>query len=265
MPGGGPYALEGTVTRRQLRVVALADSLSLPRVDGLEDIRWEHTWPWLLQRMQPIESCDLEVINCGMRARTVDSLVKHSMTEDVVFKRPDVLVLQVGVVDCAPRIFSRTEKALLASRLCPSVVRDAVVGYRKARRRRITAAGPLRRVYTPPAAFRQYLELFFETLRGIGWPVRVLVLPILGHAQRLEEKSVGFASNIILYNEITRSICERNSSEWLPPETIETLGGDLFLKDGYHLSMAGHRAVAEAIAESLKTLGPLGAEASVLP
>lgn len=243
---------EDRASRSGRRVVALADSLALPRDEGGDRVRWEETWPRVLQRQ--LADCgmsDDEVINCATRARTATTLNGHDFQEHVRFKRPDVIVLQIGIVDCAPRIFSSREKRLLAA--MPAAVRRSIVRWRAARRAAITARDPLRKVVTPPAVFASSLTHFASAVAALPWPLHIVVLPILSNRPVMEAKSPGHGSNVDRYNALLRDFCSDARAIWVAPEAVISGPGTAaaFCADGYHLTAAGQRRVAETLFAAL--------------
>ena len=240
--------------RSRLRIVALADSLALPRREGTDILLWEETWPSVLGRLLRDEGISAEVINCGARARTIDS-VNADFVEHVVFKAPDVILLQVGVVDCAPRVFTRRVQKLLRHRLMPASLRTATIEWAHHRRREIVSRNPLARVYTRPHAFMRHLWLLAGKLAEVG-DVRLGVLPIIGDIERMEEKSPGFANNVSLYNSFLEEFARRSGRPLISLST----SAEWFGSDGYHLTASGSRAVAEAALAWLLSISHRGQE-----
>lgn len=235
--------------RSDMRVVALADSLALPRSDGGETVRWEETWPSVLQASLREVRPGAEVVNCGQRSRTADSLSGEDFVEHVLLKAPSVVIVQVGIVDCAPRVFSRREKRVLRSRFMPETLRRWLIGRRRGARRALVARDPLRKVYTKPQEFAGHLEEFTRRTGELERPPRLIVIPILGCQEVLDAKSPGFARNIEIYNAILRTACHRSGAVWVGVEASEgeLPGSDLFCADGYHLAPGGNRALATVL------------------
>ncbi len=229
--------------REDVRIVVLADSLAMPR----EDVRFEHTWPYRLQAALREAGLTADVVNCAARARTADMLIAD-FTEHVVFKEPTDIVVQVGVVDCAPRIISRRMRRYLNRRWVPSAVRDAVIRRRSARRARIVARDPLRLVYTKPHRFAAVFEEFGSRLRRLSWPIRVYVVPILFEGSALETRSPGFGKNVAAYNAILADFSGRHGGEWIAPEgLLAPHRSTAFCSDGIHLSPMGNAMLAREV------------------
>lgn len=239
-----------------MRIVVLADSLALPRNEPPNVVLWEETWPARLQQACDAHGLTAEVINCGARSRRITSLIGHDFHEHIELKRPDVLVLQIGIVDCAPRVISLRERWVMNLRGFPRVLRDAVIRRRSATRADRTRRNPLAKVYTPPREFADSLATFGTRLRRTDADVGVIVLPIVGRLAQLEEHSPGYVSNIGAYNEMLRRFCLEFGHHWLTPEnTVPPESQDnCFADDGYHLSPRGNQRVADSVHAELSSL-----------
>src|SRR6185503_6668370 len=98
-----------------MRIVILADSLVLPREEVGGEHCFEATYGFALYRAlrdrfggeAPL------VIERGMRLRTIEAVLTD-WHEQVTLRKADVVVVHVGVVDCAPRLFLRRERRFLA-------------------------------------------------------------------------------------------------------------------------------------------------------
>jgi acyl-CoA thioesterase I len=237
-----------------VRIVAYADSLAMPRPEL--GVRWEDTWPYQLGRLLRQRGLDAEIINRGQRARTADSLTGQEPYENVVWVEPDVVVLQIGVVDCAPRIISRREKQVLNLPGFPVRVRDAMIERRKAHRLQITGRDPLSKVYTPPADFRRYFNDFGALVDSMDSQPELLVVPVVVDLRPMEQKSPGYTENVIRYNRILERFCEapRRRLVQAPPLTDDGPSrARMFCSDHYHLSAAGNHELAQVLAEIIGT------------
>lgn len=215
-------------------------------------LSWERTWPYVLARALDDVGITADVINCGARARTIGSLNGADFEEHVSFKSPDVVVVQVGIVDCAPRVFTRGMKRILQSPRFPQRVRESLLDWVRSHRTLALGADPLARVYTKPDRFIRELGRFFERVAAVG-TIHLGVLPIVGDLERLDKKSPGFSSNIEHYNRLLREACESGGGSLirLSPDS------SWFGADAYHLSERGSEEVARATIVWLRTRGLL--------
>ena len=242
--------------REELRFVVLADSLAMPRTD----VRCEPTWAYRLEAALREAGITAVVVSCGARRRTADMLLAD-FTEHVVFKEPTDIVVQVGVVDCAPRIFSRRMRRYLNSRWVPPALRSAVIRHRSARRARIVGRDPLRRVYTTAARFAAVFDEFGSRLQRLPWGIRVYVVPILFDESALEPRSPGFGKNVAAYNAILAQFSARHGADWIAPEGwLEPHRHRAFGADGIHLSALGNEVLAREVCRRVLTRTARGAE-----
>ena len=99
-----------------MKIVILADSLALPRENvGGEDLL-EATYPFLLDHSlrQRLGAAAPIIFERGMRRRTIE-YVLDEWNELVKLRKPDVVIVHVGIVDCAPRVFLRREASFVAN------------------------------------------------------------------------------------------------------------------------------------------------------
>lgn len=236
-----------------MRIVAIGDSLSLPRREGADLVRWEETWPYRLEQRLRFVHPGHEVINCGARRRTITSLIGPDFREHIILKEPDVVVLQIGVVDAAPRIVSLRERRLI-ERL-PSVVRNWILARRKRRKRHTTSKAPLARVYTKPDRFVQCLQQFAARLHDMQHVPTVITIPIAAALQRVEVDSPKFGDNIRLYNRQLQDFCDASGCHWLGGYEQISSAPHFFCSDGIHLNVAGSNRLAEFLYNSLEQSG----------
>ncbi|MBT3468027.1 MAG: SGNH/GDSL hydrolase family protein [Opitutae bacterium] len=236
-----------------LRVVAITDSLALPRDEDGTCVVFDKTWPYLLSEILRVGyRAKSEVICNGKRALTADQIVSpHFFKYNISLYRPSVLVIQVGIVDCSPRIFSRREKGVISSPFFPTRIRKKLIAHRSVRRRQILLKDPLAKVYTKPKEFEEAMISLRTKIEDLPFLAIPIVLPIVIH-EKLDVKSPGIRSNVNEYNRILNHIWENfvSSSSLLD----EGQRSNCFADDGYHLSVEGNRMVAESLGKVIREL-----------
>lgn len=240
--------------RARLRIVVLADSLAMPRDEGGARLLWEETWPYRLNERLRRDGLDAEVLNCGARARRADHIHGTEFLEHVAYKRPDVVCLEVGIVDCAPRVFSVREKRLLNRRWFPRRLRERIVASRSRRRPELIAPDPLRKVDTAPRDFERLVRLFARRLGELEWRPKLILVPILSDPRLTEPRSPGHTRNVELYNDVLRRVARETGATFVEPGTVLGRAGEaqsLFFPDGYHLTAPGCLLLAERVAAAL--------------
>ena len=230
-----------------MKIVILADSLALARPPSEGDIPYEATYPYLLDlslRRQWGANAPL-IIERGMRRRTIE-YVLDDWLEMVELRTADVVVIHVGIVDCAPRVFLRREANMVA-RVRPARLRNFIFDYVHRNRRRIVEFR--RRVYVPVDRFTRLLNEVIERARAAG--VRSLIfVNIITPPDELEERSPGFQRNVQIYNGILAEAAARES--WVHVIDLNSLienegGARELLVDGIHINREGHKILAREL------------------
>lgn len=232
-----------------MKIIAFSDSLSLPRKEAGEFIKWEETWPYQLKKLLSKSNQEAEIINAGKRARTVESLIGPDFHECIQLLEPDVVILQMGIVDATPRIVSRKEKIIMNSTFFPKKIRDYIIRNRKKNKAEITNRDPLKKVYTKPSLFISCLELFNQRISGLE--LKVVIIPILANHRIKSIHSPRFVENIELYNQLLHSFAKKHKHLWLSLRDDWYSKDVYYCKDGYHLNALGNRLLAEQISKTI--------------
>jgi lysophospholipase L1-like esterase len=228
-----------------MKIVILADSLALPRPENEGKIPYEATYPYLLERsLRQKASVAPQVIERGMRRRTIE-YVLDDWLEMVELRKPDILVVHVGIVDCAPRIFLRREGRFIA-RLRPVHLPRFIFKFAGKHRRRIVTLRP--RVYVPAERFRRHLAEVAEKAAAAGIKSLVLI-NIITPPDALEQRSPGFQQNVRIYNRILEEEARRPGIHLVDINgLVEKKGGaENLLPDGIHINEAGHKLLAREL------------------
>ena len=109
---------------KQDNIVILSDSLSLPRVDSDETILLRESYPYLLEKKI---GNDMKIINRGIRFATTDLLQNFQyLFDNLLIYSPKTVIIQMGIVDCAPRLFSPLFRSLI-NRIPNKIIRDSFI------------------------------------------------------------------------------------------------------------------------------------------
>jgi lysophospholipase L1-like esterase len=235
-----------------MKIVIMADSLAMPRA-GETNIAFEATYPYLLEQSLRgrKETQSSIVIERGMRRRTIE-YVLDEWQELVELKTPDVVVIHVGIVDCAPRVFLRRERQFVEN-LRPAWFRDAVLRYVHNHRSAIVKFR--NKVYVPPERFKSLLDQVFQKARECK--VRSLVfVNIITPPVEMEQRSPGFIKNVQAYNEILRMKVQGEGAHLIDLDKIVLDGGGAakLTVDGIHINEEGHARLANEIEEHILSL-----------
>ncbi|PAV49230.1 hypothetical protein CK486_00155 [Pseudomonas sp. HAR-UPW-AIA-41] len=208
------------------KIVILSDSLALARVIP-ESLLLEESWAYRLR-----ELADAEWVQFSMGGATSSDLLAQAEYWLHSARSADWLIIQAGIVDWAPRAFSRKEvipqKALaLFTRLFPRLGREV---FERLRRWRGIS-------YVDSHRFRENVQAFRRLAKNQG--TCLLWIPVLG-ASSYENTLPGITEKIAQANGILR--------EELGSALMQVNFDDaLFMSDGHHLRAPGHEHLAQQI------------------
>lgn len=240
-----------------MKIVIMADSLAMPR-EGETNVPYEATYPYLLdQSLRRRFGCDAPlVIERGMRRRTIE-YVLDEWYELVDLRRAEVVVVHVGVVDCAPRVFLRRERQFVEN-LRPAILREAIL--RNVHRHRRTIVNVRKKVYVPADRFNVLVGQVIE--RAKQSKLRSLVfVNIITPPAEMDERSPGFVQNVRVYNEILAAHAKGDGVHLIDLDRMikEAGGVDQLTVDGIHINEAGHAMLAKEIEDHTVTICELKA------
>lgn len=205
------------------RILVFTDSLGLPR-DTPENVLYEQTWPSLLREK------DFEVIQISVGGGTIFDLYKQAAYYMVC--KPEFVILQVGIVDCAPRMLTFNENLFYnnfkISRKILSIITPRWGDYLR----------KLRNIYyVKPVMFIKYLHLFLDFFPNS----KVFSIGILPVCTKYEDKIPGITKRVVDYNKLL--------SEMFGTYYIDM--GDIpfsyIMSDFHHLNEKGHRFVVSKL------------------
>jgi len=226
------------------KVLILADSLALPR-EGADDIPYEVTYPYLLEeRLRQQSQIQLPVImERAMRRRTIE-YVLDEWFELVELRRPDVIVIHVGIVDCAPRVFLRRERQFVEN-LKWAWFRKGILSFIHKHRARIIRIRP--RVYVPIERFERLLNEIIE--KGRQLQTALVFVNILEPPLEMEKRSPGFQQNVRRYNQAIASKVDGQTARLIDLNSLiaQRGGSEKLTVDGIHLNREGHEMLAREL------------------
>jgi lysophospholipase L1-like esterase len=232
------------------KVVILADSLALPRVDVEDDIPYEATYPFLLeQRLRLRTETELPIImERGMRRRTIE-YVLDDWLEMVEQRRANLIIVHVGVVDCAPRIFLRRERQFIES-MRWAWLRDSILSFVQKHRARIIRLRP--RVYVPLERFERLAEQLAQKARQARVPL--VFINIIEPPDEIEKRSPGFQQNVKQYNRVLESKVDGTEVQLIDLNSLISAGGGskTLTVDGIHVNREGHLILAGELERLIK-------------
>jgi hypothetical protein len=205
-----------------MKLLIFSDSLSLPR-EIPEVCKYNETWPERL-RMSGHEVCI-----SAIGGATINDLLKQTF----YFKNSanfNAIIVQSGIVDCAPRFVKKWELKVLQS-----------IPYLGSKILSLLNSNTVRRVrkitYTKVSTFEKALVRF-----ELSFSCPVFFIEIAPATKEYERQLPGVKKNIDCYNQLIQQH-KHISLHNLPQEGLMT--------DGHHLNPLGHLFIAQQVLNCL--------------
>lgn len=216
-------------------IVLVGDSLIMPRPE--ENISAEETYGYMASQ----ELRDHQVITIAKYSN--DTAIQSQIKNLEAIKRasPDVVVIQLGIVDCAPRIFSKREKTLIST--LPHSFRDWLIGVLSRKRRGLTTWFP--KVYVKRKDFKKNMEVILDFVEKCG-AVPVLII-IAKTSEENNARSYNFLKNIREYNAVLRELAQEKGIALIDLYRLVDEDPACLLPDGIHLSKRGSCTLTKEI------------------
>lgn len=210
------------------RVLIITDSLGADRPDGIPD---DFRWPNIVKRtlLKYRFKLDTKTYRTSDYLKTLSGLSLH---------RYAIIVIQLGIVDCTPRYFSRLQHKILSN--LPKLMTKKIVHYVKNSRIQSNT-----RRYVQPKAFKKNISDFAENYNG-----KIVFIGILRPSAENARKNPKLSGSISRYNRIVQDIVRMSDgSKFLSLDEYDI--DNMTLADGYHLNKKGHASVANLIITEL--------------
>jgi lysophospholipase L1-like esterase len=230
------------------RILIFADSLALPR-EGADDIPYESTYPYLLEERLRAHYCDPPIVlERGMRRRTIE-YVLDEWFELVELRTPDLIIVHVGIVDCAPRIFLRRERQFVEG-LRWGWLRERILSF--VHEHRAWIIRKRRRVYVPLERFRPLVRTTVDKARQLKTPL--VFVNIIEPPDEVAQRSPGFQENVRAYNQVLADHADGQQVQVVDLNSllIEHGGAQTLTVDGIHINRPGHALLADALERVIK-------------
>ena len=203
-----------------MKLLIITDSLGLPRPTP-EVVNYNQTWCSLI-------SDRFKTHQLSIGGATIVDL--KSQINYLKMYEPDLIVVQCGIVDCAPRALTKYESYVLNKySFTRKLLKWCSPWILKLLRKR-------GRTYTNEVSFRGVVKKF-----RIEFGEKMYWIGIVPSAKEYEVKVPGVSENIKKYNKILKEELGTNLldvSEMLPEH---------IMSDFHHLNVAGHKYIAEKL------------------
>jgi len=198
-----------------MKVLFLTDSLSLPRSYKNAVVKWEEIYFTRLKQRFP----DVEFILMAMGGATIVQI--QLALNYYVHTNPDLVILQSGIVDCAPRAFGQLEQQIIFKLKLFRLVKPFVKTLRKYRR--IS--------YTSPKTFEATLLKIKHAFPGKPF----IAIGILPGCKDYDLLLPNVSKKIVEYNGILAGHTDFIENDDFPAEGI--------VGDFHHMNAYGHNII----------------------
>ena len=222
-----------------MKIACIGDSLGMPR----ENVLYEDTWFFRVQQSHP----EKMFISCFQRSLTTDMLLDNF--DEYSFIKPDYLILQLGICDCAPRLIN--DKSFFWSYVIKfaRVFRCLPLFWKFIKR--FFKRKPSR-VYVPIKRFKSNLSLFMEKTIS-----RMNVKKLSSSRYALPEQQLLLQALIWYPTSLNTTPYLMNLQRFilnlLKLSILLSDGDDCYYVDGYHPNKAGFTRVVNDLQEIFTT------------
>jgi len=196
-----------------MKILFLTDSLSLPRDGKDEKVFYEDTYPYLLKKKYK----EIDFVFLGIGGATATDLYRQSSYYKGL--NADLVFLQCGIVDCAPRPFRKTESIIIKKLKLRFLFKPLVKFLTKYRNYR----------YSSPSRFNKSTKRIKQNAFA---DVSMYSIGILPASNEYEKKLPGIIKSINKYNNILKRNYDFIDTSDIPFDGI--------LSDHHHLNKKGH-------------------------
>jgi lysophospholipase L1-like esterase len=225
-------------------IVIFSDSLGRPR----PDIATEEA-----TRIDDVYGSMLKKHYCG--EKDVELLYVESLDTDdaifwsqrmVAFREPDLVIFQIGINDCAPRLFKKKSGSLLLKPWFQKITHNVGVRFLSRYRYFFTKLRPS--VYVKKDRYISNLREMCSEISKYSPRCDFVFLTIANVSPSLNERSYNYSENIRSYNEALLATFPNVIK-------VEPVSGEsILIGDGVHLTKKYHAQLAEILIEKIRSM-----------
>ena len=213
------------------RVLLIGDSMAMPR----NEVTFEQTWIYKLIIHFP----DVLFVDKSRRGSTTLRLVQEgggykgvqSGADLLEYYKPDLVIIQLGIVDCSPRLVSKHALSTKLINKCPAFVKTFFYRYKK----KFCVRKP-ENADISPGQFQNYYETYIKRAKEINSKVLGFEIAPVGSA--FVEKSPFILESIEKYNAILSNLEKYDNFKVI--STFSQTNCQELLVDELHSNEKGH-------------------------
>lgn len=225
------------------RVIIFSDSLGRPRPDLSVTDRTVYSDVYG-KKLEQLLGAEYDVEICYVESLDTDDGIFWA-ERMVAFREPDIVVFQIGINDCAPRIFSKKSSCIILKPWFRKLTHDfflRVIGFF---RPHITRC--MKKVYVHVNKYKTNYEKMMVDIRKYSPHCMFYCISIAKGDNYYVSKSPDINKNISEYNLVLKKLFLENYID------VNALKVDkLHISDGVHLTKEAHTKLAEEIYYHIK-------------
>jgi hypothetical protein len=222
-----------------LKILFITDSLGLPRLKP-ELISGEEVWINILQQKINLDhKNNFLFFNYNKGGLNTNMLTSEFKNGPLLAYEADIVVLQVGIVDCYPRSLKKIENAILSRIPVVNIISKKFISY----------------YYKEIVKFRKIsyvnkkrFEKNIRHMKDIYSKSKIFIIPIAPANEKYKCINPLIEENIFDYNLIFKKIFK---NDFLDKAYSEADIEQLFLSDNHHLSLYGNKHLANFFLKEL--------------
>jgi len=220
-----------------MKLAIIGDSLGMDRETEPEGTPRNLVWPMLIANGNRTFS----IINKCQRARMMCSVPEDLLR--VIAAGADVIVIQVGVVDCAPRVFSKADQTIFDQ--LSDVAHSKLLPLVKEQRVNLINNYPLI-VYLELSEFAEYVSKIVKY--AMYFEVPIIFVSII-RTKTMDSKLPGWFGRAFEYNRILQNASKHSYIYFFDADSCfaDQGNGELYCQDCHHMSTYAHSFFAENI------------------
>jgi len=175
---------------------------------------------------------------------------ENSITYNVRGAKAEFFCVQIGIVDCAPRMFTEEERQQLKRMANYPLIGNLIKAYirrRSLRRNEITQSRQI--VLTPPDEFEDHYRVLISNILKFNPTQAIFVINIGYPGAYFSARNYGIQDNILVFNNILRQIVNDNSEilRLVDVYSFTKNNPEYIFADGHHYGPEVHTFIADEI------------------
>ena len=226
------------------KILFITDSLGLPKYFP-EKIYAEKTYPNITTKFFHDNHHKKYMFFQYRRAGLTTAFINYEINEgSLLAYKPDIIVLQVGIVDCYPRALTKIERAIMSRiPILNSFLKKIIKKYYKkiVQYRNIS--------YINKKDFKSHIKnIKLNLFSSVN---KTIVIPIAPANKNYKDLNPRVDENIKIYNDILRSVFKDNFYNTFYDSF---LAEEMFLSDNHHLNNSGHKYFSKKLIEKISKI-----------